>query len=65
VGVEGEADNLHLVAFERVVALAGLGIPNLCLLVEGAGHNFIAVGIIEGHTVDHIGVLVETKQLLA
>lgn len=42
MGVEGEADDLHLVAFERVVALASLGIPNLGLLVEGAGHNFIS-----------------------
>jgi len=65
VGVEGEAHDLHLVAFERVVALASLGIPNLGLLVEGAGHNFISVRIIEGHAVDHVGMLVQTQQLLA
>lgn len=39
--VEGKADDLHLVALERVVALASVGIPNLGLLVEGARHNFI------------------------
>jgi len=65
MGVKGEANNLHLMAFKRVVALASLSIPYLGLLVERAGHNFIAVRIIESHAVDNIGVLVETEQLLA
>lgn len=61
MGVKGEAYNLHFMAFQRVVALASLGIPNLCLLVKRAGHNLITVRIIESHTVDNIGVLVETE----
>ena len=45
VGIERETDNLHLVAFQSVVALACFGVPNLGFLVEGAGHNFIAKGL--------------------
>ena len=42
VWVEGEAHNLHLVALERVIALAGVCVPDLCLPVEGARHNFVS-----------------------
>jgi hypothetical protein len=31
------------VALERVVALASVSIPNLCLLVERPGHNFVTI----------------------
>lgn len=65
VRVEREAHNFHFVALERVVALAGVRVPDLRLPVEGAGHDFVSVGVVEGHRVDDVRVLVEGKQFLA
>lgn len=65
VGVEAEADDLHLVALERVVALARVGVPDFGCAVEGARHDFISIRIVEGHGVDHIFVLLQRQQLLA
>lgn len=42
VRVEREAHNFHFVALERVVALAGVRVPDLRLPVEGAGHDFVS-----------------------
>lgn len=45
-------------SFERVVALASVGIPYLSFLVEGTRHNFVTERIIERHAVDDVGVLI-------
>lgn len=65
VWVEREAHDLHLVTLERMVPLPRVGIPNLRLSVEGASDDFVAVRVIEGHSVDDIGMLIEGEQLLA
>ena len=43
VGVEGEADDLHLMALESVVALASVGVPNLGCSVEGTSHDLVTI----------------------
>ena len=44
--------------------MACVCIPNLRLPIEGAGHDFVAVGVVERHCVDDVGVVVEREQLL-
>lgn len=65
MGVERKTDNFHFVPFERVVALAGVGIPNLGFLVEGACHDFVTEWIIKGHAVDDVRVFVQAEDFLA
>ena len=65
VGVKREAHDLHFVPFERVIALAGVGVPDFGLPVEATCHNFVAVGVIERHRVDNIGMFVEGEEFLA
>lgn len=57
--VEREADNLHLVTFQSVVHLASVRVPNLSFLIEGARHDFVSEGVVEGHSVDDIGMLIK------
>lgn len=54
VGVERQANNLHLVSFESLQALTSLSIPDLSPLVEATRHNFVAERIIERHAIDDI-----------
>ena len=42
MGVKGEADNFHFVAFQGVVALACICVPNLRFLVERACDDFVS-----------------------
>ena len=43
VRVEREADDLHLVAFECMVELTSVRIPNLCFAIERARDNLVSV----------------------
>lgn len=40
--VEGKADDLHFVAFQRVVALTRVCIPDFCFLVKRTRHDFVS-----------------------
>lgn len=42
--------------------LSVVGIPNFRCPIEGTGHNEVSKGIIEGHGVDHIFMLLQRKQ---
>ncbi len=57
--VKREAYNLLLVTLECVVALTCICVPNLGLVVEGSCHDFVAKWIVESHSVNDIGVLIE------
>jgi len=65
VRVKGEAHDLHRVALEGVITLAGVRVPNLRLLIEAPGHDFVSEWIIKGHRVHYITVLVQAKKFLA
>lgn len=52
-------------AFQSVVPLAGGRVPDFGFSVEGAGHDFVSVGVVKGHRVHDVGVLIEGEQLLA
>jgi len=58
VGVKRETNDFHFMAFKSVVALTSVCVPYLGFFIERARNNFVSEWIIEGHTVDHIGVLV-------
>ena len=45
--------------------MACVSVPNLRLSIEGTGHDFVAVGVVERHCVDDVGVVVEREQLLS
>ena len=47
VGVERQANNLHLVSFESLQTLTCLRIPDLRPLVEATSHNFIATKFLD------------------
>ena len=65
VGIEREADDFHLVALERVVALARVGVPDLGGAVEGPRDDLVAVRVVERHRVHHVAVLLERDELAA
>ena len=63
VRVEAQTNNLHLVAFQSVHHLPIVRVPNFGSLVERASDYKVAEGVVKGHRVDHILVLLQTQQL--
>ena len=45
VWVEREADNLHFVALQSVIALSCVRVPNLRLPIEGTCHYLVSVTV--------------------
>ena len=49
---------------ERMVPLPCIRIPDFSLAIEGARHDFVTVGVVEGHRIDDISVFIERQELL-
>ena len=64
VWVEAEADDLHLMPFERVFHLAVVGVPNLGCAVKGPCYYEVSKRIIESHSVYNILMLIEGEEFL-
>ena len=57
--IEREADNLHLVALQRVVSLSSVCVPYLSLSVERTSDDLVAVWVIKRHRIDNIRVFIQ------
>ncbi len=58
--IERQADNLGVVALERVKALAAVRAPQLTGLVERTGRYLVSVGVVEADRVDYVSMSFES-----